>query len=196
MLKNVLILAVAFMLLSCTSDRQSKSDGSSVTAGRQTASEPAEHLDPFSSPLYPAQKVAPAQDFTAELLNGESFQLSDQKGKVVLLNIWATWCPPCHDETPEFVKLFNKYEDQGLIVLGVSIDEQGRSVVRPFVEKYEVSYPVIIDDGSILDKYGPTMGIPTSYIIDKKGNLRYFAVGPLTLKELTPRIEDLLEEPS
>lgn len=185
---------LALILYGCSSGDRSGTDGTSVTSGSQSSSQPEERLDPFSSPLYAAREVAPAEDFTAPLLNGETFRLSDQQGKVVLFNIWATWCAPCHQETPEFVDLYNDYKDEGLIILGVSIDEQGRSVVDPFVEKYDVNYPVIIDDGSIMDKYGPTMGIPTSYIIDKKGNLRYFAVGPLTLKELTPRIEDLLAE--
>lgn len=192
----MLIIVLAMSLFGCSSDRQPGPDDASAASGQQLSSEPAQRLDPYSSPLYAAQKVAPAQDFTAQLLNGETFQLSDQKGKVVLLNIWAEWCSPCHDETPEFVDLYNKYKEQGLVILGISIDERGKSVVQPFVEKYNVTYPMIIDDGSIMDKYGPTMGIPTSYIIDKKGNLRYFAVGPLTLKELTPRIEDLLEEAS
>lgn len=190
----MLIMMLALLVSGCSSDGRSGSESASATSGRQPSSEPEERLDPFSSPLYAAQKVAPAEDFTAPLLNEGTFRLSDQKGKVVLLNIWATWCAPCHQETPEFVQLYNTYKEMGLVVLGVSIDEQGKSVVEPFVEKYEVNYPIIIDDGSIMEKYGPTMGIPTSYIIDKKGNLRYFAVGPLTIKELLPRIEDLLNE--
>lgn len=113
-----------------------------------------------------------------------------------MFNIWATWCPPCHEETPEFVELYSKFKDQGLLILGVSIDEQGKSVVDPFVKKYNVNYPIVIDDGTIMEKYGPTMGIPTSYIIDKQGNLRYFAVGPLTKKELLPRLKELLKEPT
>ncbi len=185
---SVWMMVLALALSGCSAERQSN------TAEGRLSSEPEERLDPFSSPLYAAQKVAPAEDFAAPLLNGENFQLSDQKGKVILFNIWATWCAPCHQETPEFVQLYNTYKEKGLVVLGVSIDEQGRSVVDPFVEKYEVNYPIIIDDGSIMEKYGPTMGIPTSYIIDKKGHLRYFAVGPLTIKELLPRIEELLYE--
>lgn len=158
------------------------------------ASEPVERLDPYSATLYPAKKEAKAQDFTVTLLNGDSFKLSEQQGKVVIMNIWATWCAPCHDETPDFVDLYNEYKDRGLVILGVSIDEQGKSVVMPFMEKYDVNYPMVIDDGSIMDKYGPTMGIPTTYIINKKGNLQYFAVGALTQKELEPRINRLLNE--
>ena len=153
-----------------------------------------EHLDPYSAPLYAAQNEAKAKDFTAERVNGKQFTLSDHRGEVVLLNIWATWCAPCREETPELVDLYSKYRDRGLQILGVSIDEQGMSVVKPFMEKYEVNYPMVIDDGTILGKYGPTMGIPTTYIIGKKGNLQYFAVGAVTNKELEPRIKQLLSE--
>lgn len=179
---------LAFMLISCSSEQRD------AESQAQLAGEPLEQVDPYSAPLYPAKQKAQAQDFTAELTTGESFRLSDQQGKVVLMNIWATWCAPCHDETPDFVDLYNSYKDEGLVVLGISVDEQGKSVVEPFMEKYSVNYPMIIDDGSVMDKYGPTMGIPTSYIIDRQGNLRYFAVGALTQKELEPKLQRLLSE--
>lgn len=180
-----LALLILPLLLSCSSDN----------SGQQSRpTEPLERLDINSAALYPARQKATANDFNVQLISGEQFQLSQQKGNVVLMNIWATWCAPCHDETPDFVDLYEKYKDDGLVVLGVSIDEQGQSVVKPFMEKYDVSYPMYIDDGTIMDKYGPTMGIPTSYIIDKQGDLRYFSVGALTKKELEPRLQELLEE--
>lgn len=182
---------MAMMILagwSCSSDQS----GQDRPGSKSTETAP--RLDPYSAPLYAAQNKAEAKDFNVQLVSGETFQLSQQKGKVVLLNIWATWCAPCREETPELVDLYAEYRDQGLEILGVSIDEQGRSVVDPFLEKYEVNYPVVIDDGAIMDKYGPTMGIPTTYIIDKEGSLRYFAVGAVTIKELEPRIQKLLKE--
>lgn len=151
-------------------------------------------LDPYSVALHPAQEQAKARNFRMERLNGESFSLEDQEGKVVLLNIWATWCAPCREETPDLVELYNKYKDQDFMIVGVSTDKQGPSVVKPFVEKYDVSYPIVIDDGTVMEKYGPTMGIPTSYIIGKDGNLKYFAVGALTNKELEPRIKKLIND--
>lgn len=167
---------------------------SSDSSGKSEATEPIERLDPASAPLYPAKNYAEAENFEVTLIDGTPFQLSDQKGEVVLMNIWATWCAPCHEETPEFVDLYDRYHEKGLEIVGVSIDEQGESVVRPFMDDYDVNYPIVIDDGSIMDKYGPTMGIPTTYIIGKKGELRYFAVGAVTLKELEPRLQDLLDE--
>ena len=182
-----MLLAVGLLLVSCSSENKKKAKESVQVKDELPH-------DRYSAPLYQASKKSPAQDFETELLNGESFQLSNQKGKVVLLNIWATWCPPCEEETPDLVDLYEKYRGQGVEFLGISIDEQGKSVVQPFVEKYEVTYPITIDDGTIMEKYGPLMGVPTTYLIDKQGNLRYFATGAVTIKELEPRLEKLLEE--
>lgn len=177
-------LMVSFVLAGCSSESQ---DGS-------LKNDPLKQLDPYSARLYPAQKKAEARNFEVNTVNGDIFKLSNYSGKVVLLNIWATWCAPCREETPDLEELYTKYREKGLLVLGVSIDKQGESVVKPFMEEYGVSYPVVIDDGTIMEKYGPTMGIPTTYIIDKEGKLRYFAVGALTQKELEPRLQELLVE--
>lgn len=187
------LLSGLFIFLTACGAKQSESPQQM----QNSKSERVERLDPASAPLHQAQQEAQATDFEVTLLSGETFRLSDQKGKVVLINIWATWCPPCRDETPDLVDLYNKYKDQGYVTLGVSIDEQGESVVRPFMEEFNVNYPMYIDkDGTVMDKYGPTMGIPTTYIIGRKGNLRYFTVGALTRKELEPRIKELLAEES
>jgi peroxiredoxin len=193
-MKYVIYLASLLLFTACGAKQnnapQQQAQGKGTT-------EPVNRLDPTSAPLYPAQKEAQATDFEVTLLSGETFRLSHQKGKVVLMNIWATWCAPCREETPELVDLYEKYKDEGYVTLGVSIDEQGESVVRPFMEEYDVTYPMYIDtDGTVMEKYGPTMGIPTTYIIGRKGNLRYFAVGAVTKKELEPRIKELLAEES
>jgi peroxiredoxin len=184
-LYGVFLFISLFLFLGCNSENKSQ---------KERPTQPLEQLDPASAKLYPAQREAKARDFEVTLLNDETFKLSDYEGHVVLLNIWATWCAPCREETPDLQELYEKYKDEGFVVLGVSIDEQGESVVRPFIEEYDVSYPIVIDDGTIIDKYGPTMGIPTTYVINKKGNLEYFAVGALTNKELEPRLKILLSE--
>ena len=180
----IIFMLILGVFVGCSSEQNSS----------QTKKKPQalEQLDPYSAKLYPAQREAKARDFSVTQVNGNTFQLSEHRGKVVLLNIWATWCAPCREEVPDFVELYSEYRDEGLVVLGVSIDKQGESVVKPFMEKYEVNYPIVIDKGEILEKYGPTMGIPTTYIIGKEGNLEYFAVGRLTSKELEPRLKKLL----
>lgn len=182
---SILLFASGILIASCASDK-SKTNTAEVQDSLVHA--------PYSAPLHAASKKSKPADFKTELLNGQTFHLSEQRGKVVLLNIWATWCPPCKEETPALVDLYEKYRDRGVEFLGISIDEQGKSVVKPFVEKYDVSYPITIDDGSIMEKYGPMMGVPTTYIIDQEGNLRYFATGAITKAELEPRLQKLLAE--
>jgi peroxiredoxin len=182
-----LLFTSFFVLFSCTSENKKPGEESAQVT------DDLPH-DPYSAQLNAATNKSTLADFETELLNGESFRLSNQQGKVVLLNIWATWCPPCEEETPDLVDLYEKYQDQEVEFLGISIDEQGKSVVQPFVEKYDVSYPMTIDDGTIMDKYGPLMGVPTTYIVDQQGNLRYFATGAVSKKEIEPRLNYLLEE--
>lgn len=186
---TALVLAAVLLATGCSSDQQRSA--SSEAAAQDTLPH-----DPYSAPLHAASRQAEAADFTTTLLDGQTFRLSDYRGQVVVLNVWATWCAPCEEETPALVELYEQYKEEGLQILGVSIDEQGRSVVVPFVEEYNVSYPVTIDDGTIMDKYGPTMGIPTTYVIGPAGNLRYFATGAITREELVPRLELLLKESS
>jgi len=190
-----LIYSSVLIFLTACGAKQNESSRQQMQQSGSIQTQPVERLDSTSSPLYPAKKEAQAADFKITLLSGEPFRLSDQKGKVVLMNVWATWCAPCRDETPDLVDLYEKYKDQGYVTLGVSVDEQGESGVRPFMEEYDVTYPMYIDkDETVMGKYGPTMGIPTTYIIGRKGNLRYFAVGALTNKELEPRIKEFLAE--
>lgn len=181
----ILFLAFCIVVVGCSSEDKNQ-DSQQVQAHDELPH------DPYSAPLHAASKEAKLTDFETELLSGETFRLSNQQGNVVLLNIWATWCPPCEEETPDLVELYEKYQDKGVEFLGISIDEQGESVVKPFVNKYDVSYPITIDDGSIMDKYGPLMGVPTTYIVDREGNLRYFATGAVTKKEIEPRLQKLL----
>lgn len=185
----VSVLGVAIFAIMVTACGTDKSENK-----RSVSTEPVERLDSRSVPLYRAERKAKAEDFRVSLVNGNTFQLSNQRGKVVLLNIWATWCAPCREEIPEFVELRKKYAKRGFEILGVSIDKQGKSVVKPFMEKYNINYPIVIDDGTIMEKYGPTMGLPTSYIIGKEGNLQYFATGAITQKELEPRLKKLLSK--
>ena len=121
----------------------------------------------------------PAPDFTFPGLDGKMVSLSDYKGKVVLVNIWATWCPPCVDEMPSMEKLYNKFKGQNFEILAVSIDEPGLKAVAPFMRKFNLTFPALIDSkGAINAVYGVT-GVPESFIIDKQGILAKKIVGPV-----------------
>jgi peroxiredoxin len=121
----------------------------------------------------------PAPDFTFPGLDGKKVSLSDYKGKVVLVNIWATWCSPCVTEMPSMEKLYQKFKGENFEILAVSIDEPGLKAVAPFMKKSGLTFPALIDtEGAIKSVYGVT-GIPESFIIDKQGILIKKIVGPV-----------------
>jgi len=139
----------------------------------------------------------PAPDFTFPGLDGKMVRLSDYKGKVVLVNIWATWCPPCVDEMPSMEKLYQKLKGENFEILAVSIDEPGLKAVAPFMKKSNLTFPALIDsEGTIKAVYEIT-GIPESFIIDQQGILLKKIVGPVDWA--TPNIfrffSDLIQKP-
>lgn len=104
-------------------------------------------------------------------LDGKAVKLSDFKGKVVLLNFWATWCPPCRKEIPALIALQNQYKEQGLVVIGVSLDQGGASTVKPFSTRMKINYPLVIGDEKTGAVYGGIQAIPTTFYIDRDGNV-------------------------
>jgi thiol-disulfide isomerase/thioredoxin len=113
----------------------------------------------------------PAPDFSLTTLEGETLVLSDLEGQVVLLDFWATWCPPCREEIPGFIALQEKYGDRGLIIVGVSVDKDGRETVAAFVEDNKINYPIAMSDGKVEEAYGPITGIPTTFLIEQGGRI-------------------------
>ena len=121
----------------------------------------------------------PAPDFTFPGLDGKMVRLADYRGKVVLVNIWATWCKPCVDEMPSMEKLYRKFKGEDFEILAVSIDAPGLKVVAPFMKKSNLTFPALIDsEGAIKTVYGIT-GVPESFIIDQQGILIKKIVGPV-----------------
>ena len=123
-------------------------------------------------------KGAKAPDFTLPGLNGEMISLSDQKGKVVFLNIWATWCPPCVDEMPSMEKLYQQLKGDNFEMMAVSLDQNGSEAVLPFMRKHKLNFTALIDSkGTLKNKY-QTTGVPETFIIDKNGIIVEKVIGP------------------
>jgi len=123
-------------------------------------------------------KGVSAPDFTFPGLDGKKVSLADYKGKVVLLNIWATWCAPCVAEMPSMEKLYRELKDEGFVIVAVSVDETGTDAVAPFMKKHKLGFPVLLDTvGDIKSLYQVT-GIPESFIIDKDGIIIEKIIGP------------------
>ena len=135
-----------------------------------------------------------APDFEVTALDGSVLQLSALKGKVVLVDFWATWCPPCVAEVPHFNELYTNYKDQGFEIVGLSTDEGGDGVVRSFVKSHGVRYPVAMAREEIARSYGGIHGLPTTFLIDKKGDVVKRYLGYRDKKEFEKEIRKLLSE--
>ncbi|MBM3326328.1 MAG: TlpA family protein disulfide reductase [Calditrichaeota bacterium] len=124
-----------------------------------------------------------AADFTLNSLDDKPIKLSDYKGKVVILDFWATWCPPCVKEIPHFNALHKAYKDKGLAVIGVSVDRDGAAAVNKFIQNKSIDYPVVIGQEEVYKTYQAYLpeeergGIPFTFIIDKNGSIRQHFVG-------------------
>jgi cytochrome c biogenesis protein CcmG/thiol:disulfide interchange protein DsbE len=133
-----------------------------------------------------------APDFTLKDLDGKTFRFADTKGKVVILDFWATWCPPCRMEIPHFEALYRQYGAKGLVIVGVALDQGGTRDVKPFIEENGVTYPVVIGDQRTAGAYGGIRGIPTTFIIDRKGRIVEKAVGYRDREFFESRVKELL----
>jgi len=125
-----------------------------------------------------------APDFTLKDLNGSDVSLSDYEGKVLILNFWATWCPPCRAEIPDFIEVYSDYKSKGLEILGISVDQVSADQVRKFVERNEMNYPVAMATSELFRDYPAPQAIPTTLVIDRTGKIQYKKVGMMSKREL------------
>ena len=112
-----------------------------------------------------------APRFTLRNLKGNLEGLDDHSGKVIIVNFWATWCAPCLKEMPSFETLYRRYRSKGLTLLAISLDKESSSKVQEFVDKYNLSFPVLLDTDGVAEKLYPSFTIPFTYVIDKHGRV-------------------------
>lgn len=139
----------------------------------------------------PAEKKEFAPPFTFELLDGKTFNLSDYKGKPVLINFFASWCLPCREEMPVLEKMGQEYSQKGVIFLGIAIDDT-EAKMKDFVARYGVTFPVGLDKTATIQKSFGIYGIPTTYFIDKQGVINYSHSGSVTEELLRNELDKLL----
>ncbi len=125
----------------------------------------------FALPYLAFSQEKQAANFALKDLQGKTVKLSDFQGKVIILDFWATWCPPCRKEIPHFVALQKEYGEKGLQVIGISLDRGGVRVLKPFARKYKINYPILLGNSEVGKKYGGIVGIPTTFIINQKGEI-------------------------
>ena len=140
----------------------------------------------------------PLADFTLPDLQGHAVQLAALRGKVVFVNVWATWCPPCVEEMPTIQQLYERLHGRGLAVLAVSLDALGAQVVAPFMQSHRLSFPTLLDTKNLVQRLYRTTGVPESFIVDKRGILVEKVVGPRDWAhpQLLAQFERLLAMPA
>ncbi len=130
-------------------------------------------------------------NFKLKDMNGATVNLADYKGKVVLLNFWATWCGPCKVEIPEFIRAYAEHKDKGFAILGVSIDDTAEQL-RDFAAKWNMNYPVLLLQEDFEEAYGPLYAVPVSVFIDRSGSICRKHFGELKKEQLERELESLL----
>lgn len=136
-----------------------------------------------------------APDFTLKTLDGKEITLSQLKGKVVLLDFWATWCGPCKESVPHLIQLYKDYRESGFELVGMNVDKGDGEVVRRFIMSMDIPYPVVIAPEDVIRTYRVT-GIPATFLIDKEGKIRERMAGfnSTIARQLTTKVADLTSE--
>ena len=146
--------------------------------------------------LKPDKDRRTAPDFALKDADGRTVRLSDYRGKVVLLDFWATWCDPCRYEIPWFMEMERKRKDRGFAVLGVSMDDDGWEAVKPFIAELGVNYRVLVGNDEIAQLYGGVDALPTTFLIDREGKIAFVHVGLGNRRDFEDGVEQLLQTPA
>jgi peroxiredoxin len=149
---------------------------------------------PVKAAVKPESERKPAPNFVLKDITGKTVKLTDYRGKVVLLNFWATWCGPCKIEIPWFIDFEQAYKDRNFSVLGISLDDDGWDSVKPFVEQRKINYRVMIGTEEMSQQYGGVEALPTTFIIDRDGRIAAIHEGLVSKSEYQHDILNLLEQ--
>ena len=175
MIKGLSFLVLILSLLTgCSKEAPSDRGMQKITAPSSTTEE----------------KWGNAPDFTLPKLGSGEFTLSSLKEKVIIVDFWATRCPPCREEIPNFIKLYKKYKDEGLEIVGICLEREG--AVEPFAEENEINYILVFADQKVTQQYGGIQYIPTTFIIDRQGNIAEKYVGYTSKEVFEKKIKELL----
>lgn len=172
----VVIVVVFFMLVAGRRFRKNAAPGATLTTGDV--------------------KGAVAPDFTLKTIDGKDVKLSDLRGKAVLLNFWATWCGPCKIEIPWFMELEKQYASQGLVIIGVAMDDDAKDVVPKFAQDMKIDYPVLLGTEQVADQYGGVEGLPMTFYIGRDGKIVKRIAGLTSHSDIEESIKAALNSPA
>jgi len=176
MTKMFLIIMLAFSINTFCTDKNDNKIKSSNTENKV---------------VNPDENKAP--DFTLKSFDGKTVKLSDYKGQVIIIDFWATWCPPCRKGIPDLISIQNDYKND-VVIIGISLDgEKTLKDVPGFVKSYAINYPIVYGDDKVVAAYGGIEGIPTAFVVDRKGNIVDKHVGLVPKDTYVNKIKELLK---
>lgn len=192
MKKIILTVIVVGMLgfamyefIGSTSDDDQEENGAMITAPTTNNEEEVESFDDIG-----LGKGETAPDFKLKNLEGETVSLSDYKGKRVLVNFWATWCPPCREEIPDLQKLYDS-EDVVILAVNLTDTEENEENIADFVDSYEMTFPVLLDESSDVSSAYQVYAYPTSYMIDSNGHIQFIALGAMDYNLMVKKLNKI-----
>jgi cytochrome c biogenesis protein CcmG/thiol:disulfide interchange protein DsbE len=147
----------------------------------------------YEAKVNPSSRTT-APDFSLATVAGSNLNLADYKGKVVVLDFWATWCAPCRKAIPDLIELKNEYPEDQFEIIGISLDSDTKEMVPSFVEQFKINYPIVYGDMEIARRYGDIQSIPTSFVVDKEGRIFSSYVGYMDKSIYKKDIDKLIEE--
>jgi peroxiredoxin len=134
----------------------------------------------------------PAPAFTLRTLAGDVVSLDDYRGQVVLVNFWASWCPPCRIEMPGFERVYRARRADGFVILGIATDTHAEQAIRDFVREHDITYPILLADRQVIEQYGGVRALPESFLVDRDGIIRHRIIGYFAEPALRAAVNRLL----
>jgi peroxiredoxin len=174
------ILAAGAVLAGCDGSASSESPAPAVRDNATAAQRP---------PRSPEAMY----DFALKDLDGNTVRLSDYSGKAVLINFWATWCPPCRAELPDLIAAHNELAGESFVILGISLDQTGPAAVQKYVQKSGINFPILMGNQDVVTQYGNFRGIPTSFLLNSRHEQVKRYTGIVTRAQLTRDVQETLE---
>lgn len=191
MKKNIIVIVILLGLVSWgIYDTMKKNDA--VKASLAGSEQAVEEFDMTKMKVGISQgNIAP--DFELKTLDGESVKLSDFRGKKVIVNMWATWCPPCRAEMPDMQKFYDKYKDEDVAILAVNMTttEKSEDDISKFLNEFEITFPVVLDKENKVALTYQSFALPTSYIIDSKGIIQQKVTGPMNYEMMEEMMSEI-----